>query len=488
MQLGKRLLHALCDTGASVSLVAQNVLPQSYVIDKDYGNSKLKGVTGTEIPVVGMCNMKLQIGNRVYSHRIYVVNKLQNNSLILGHDFISKYGCIIDYQDLIVSVDGTVVPMLKADKISRKPLLIACSKTTELKPHTSAFIPYYVSSKIKYSSRRKENVTLTGITDTINNCCSKLNLYTNESVVNVISGKGKVLVMNLSEKPITLYKNKKLSNLVTFDEKFVAHLNTTSENDQNFGPTKLRSRWNQNIGELFKQLGIDQNQHLTSEEKAELKALVQKFKDIFSENEDDMSTSSLMKHKIIMNTNVPIRDKFRTIPLAMQPIAEQEIEKLFKLGIIEETSSPYHASAFLVKKSSSNNSNNKWRVVSDFRLLNSHIVRTMQPLPDVDSLLSIWAGASYWTVLDFKMGYHQLELDDESKQYTASSIKGVSSFQYTKLPAGISSAPAFYQALVEKIFMGLNQFRGNSFFSMVPMNTQIFNIISFEISFVDMNI
>ena len=163
-----------------------------------------------------------------------------------------------------------------------------------------------------------------------------------------------------------------------------------------------------------------------------------------------------MKNKIVLNTNIPIRDKFRTIPLALQPIAEQEIKKLFDMKILEKSDSPYHAPAFMVKKGSSTAFNPNYRLVSDFRLLKKHIVRAMNPLPSVDSLLSTWKDSKFWATLDFKMGYHQLELDEVSKKYTAASIKGLCIFQYTKLSAGISSAPAFYQALVEKMFMGLN--------------------------------
>ena len=113
------------------------------------------------------------------------------------------------------------------------------------------------------------------ITDTINKCCSSMNLYANEAVVNVVDGKGKLLLYNLSEKPVCNYKNKKLSNLVTFDEKFISHLNTTSESEECNNKSKSRSRWDNNtIHKLYDQLEIDSNPQLSEEDKINLKALI----------------------------------------------------------------------------------------------------------------------------------------------------------------------------------------------------------------------
>ena len=45
--------------------------------------------------------------------------------------------------------DTTVVPMLKTEKITRNSLVVACSKTIELKPHTSAMVPYLILCNIE---------------------------------------------------------------------------------------------------------------------------------------------------------------------------------------------------------------------------------------------------------------------------------------------------------------------------------------------------
>ena len=102
LRLGKRLIQVLIETGASVSICTQNILPKSCVIVPISSNVKLKGVTGTDVPVIDTSHLNIQIGNRTYNHEVYVVPKLGNISFILGGDFISKHGCVIDCKNLLI--------------------------------------------------------------------------------------------------------------------------------------------------------------------------------------------------------------------------------------------------------------------------------------------------------------------------------------------------------------------------------------------------
>ena len=50
--------------------------------------------------------------------------------------------------------------------------------------------------------------------------------------------------------------------------------------------------------------------------------------------------------------------------------------------------------------------------------------------------------------------YQQIELDEEAQRYTViNTHKGL--FQYTRLPFGISSAPAIFQRVMEGLLQGI---------------------------------
>ena len=76
------------------------------------------------------------------------------------------------------------------------------------------------------------------------------------------------------------------------------------------------------------------------------------------------------------------------------------------------------------------------------------------PIPKVEDLLATLGGGEKFTKLDMIQAYQQLQLDDESKQYTTiNTHKGL--FQYTRLPYGISSAPGIFQRNMENLLQNI---------------------------------
>ena len=55
----------------------------------------------------------------------------------------------------------------------------------------------------------------------------------------------------------------------------------------------------------------------------------------------------------------------------------------------------------------------------------------------------------YFTVLDAKSGYHQIEIDEEHKERTAFTVGPLGFFEYNRMPFGLSNSPATYQRLME---------------------------------------
>ena len=76
------------------------------------------------------------------------------------------------------------------------------------------------------------------------------------------------------------------------------------------------------------------------------------------------------------------------------------------------------------------------------------------PIPKVEDLLATLGGGEKFTKLDMSQAYQQLQVDDESKQYTTiNTRKGL--FQYTRLPYGISSGPGIFQRNMENLLQNI---------------------------------
>ena len=95
-----------------------------------------------------------------------------------------------------------------------------------------------------------------------------------------------------------------------------------------------------------------------------------------------------------------------------------------------------------------------FRVVLDFRALNALVLKDCYPLPNIDKYLSALADVGLFTAGDLLQGFHQVELDEESKPKTAFSTPW-GQFAFTRMPMGLTSSPGAFMRLVDAMMRGL---------------------------------
>ena len=94
------------------------------------------------------------------------------------------------------------------------------------------------------------------------------------------------------------------------------------------------------------------------------------------------------------------------------------------------------------------------RVCGDYRQANQAIKRERHPIPTVDELLQDMSGATKFSKVDLKAGYHQILLDKESRSITTfTTHRGL--FRYKRLPFGISAASEIFQNAIQNALQGL---------------------------------
>ena len=62
----------------------------------------------------------------------------------------------------------------------------------------------------------------------------------------------------------------------------------------------------------------------------------------------------------------------------------------------------------------------------------------------------------FYSVFYMKSGYHQVEIGEEHKSYTAYTAGPLGFYEYNHLPFGLSNAPATYQRLMESCLSDLS--------------------------------
>ena len=146
----------------------------------------------------------------------------------------------------------------------------------------------------------------------------------------------------------------------------------------------------------------------------------------------------------------PIAQKLRPPPFGLRDKIEQKLEELVKSEIIEsvEGPTPWVSPVIVVSKPSG-----VVRLCVHMRKANEAVVRERHPIPTVDDILFQLDGSTVFSKLDLKWGFHQIELEQQSRTITTfNTHKGL--YRYKRLMFGISSASELYQYTSQQALVG----------------------------------
>ena len=87
------------------------------------------------------------------------------------------------------------------------------------------------------------------------------------------------------------------------------------------------------------------------------------------------------------------------------------------------------------------------------RRVNTAVIRERYPIPTIEEILQDLTGACVFSKLDLRWGYHQIELDEQSKQYTTFATH-TGLYRYKHLMFGVSAAPEIYQHVIQQSLQG----------------------------------
>ncbi|KAL0554942.1 hypothetical protein IC582_008872 [Cucumis melo] len=143
---------------------------------------------------------------------------------------------------------------------------------------------------------------------------------------------------------------------------------------------------------------------------------------------------------------VPIsRAPYRMAPAELKELKVQ-LQELLDKGFIRPSVSPWGAPVLFVKEK-----DGSMRLCIDYRELNKVTVKNRYPLPRIDDLFDQLQGATVFSKIDLRSGYHQLRIKDEDVPKTAFRSR-YGHYEFIVMSFGLTNAPAVFMDLMNRVF------------------------------------
>lgn len=190
---------------------------------------------------------------------------------------------------------------------------------------------------------------------------------------------------------------------------------------------------------------------VSSETYKKLSGILQVHRGVFASTVEKLTYTTNVSAEIRTTSDTAVYSRFYPYPVGVAEFVNNEIEDLHRNGIIQRSSSPYNNPVWVVdKKGIDADGKKKKRLVIDFRKLNEHTVDDKYPVPDIGNILANLGTGKFFSKLDLKSGFYQINLREEDRQKTAfSTLSG--KWEFCRLPLGLKNSPSIFQRAIDDI-------------------------------------
>lgn len=405
------------DTGSSVNVISSHFAEKIGASSKSRKDIFIRGIGGGLLSPQGEAEITLDLETTRIQEKFLIVRDCPYE-LLGGLPFCRAVRLLIDFSKRELQLNGESLRLhLNSSALAHNDVLSArCHEHIRIEPRTE------IAVQVKIA---RDGVHLVEPNNTLRN-----GLQVARTVTKIVQGTGVIRVANPTMSPVNLLSGTKLGWATSIHN---AQLAVIAPEDT----------------QVSQDFDVETGDQLRPHERGELLSLIDRFRHLFTGEDNPIRQTHVTEHVIDTGDSRPIHQHpYRHSPFERKLI-EKQVEEMLRDGIIRESRSPWSSPVVLVKKP-----NGTWRFCVDFRRVNEVTKKDVHPLPRIDDILDVLQGSKYFTTLDLTSGYWQVKIKEEDKLKTAFAC-GPGLYEFNVVPFGLCNAPATFQRMINKVLSGL---------------------------------
>ena len=492
-------LFGMIDTGSGVSILSlsayKKIAPQHELNLSPY-DLELFAANGKTITTVGIAeDVSFQLGGHTLKTNFVVIaDHIGSEDFLLGRNFLRTYNVLVDLAAMKVTIRDPETPrffkavhevsdqepsfVVSAEEVTLGPFerKVVRAKIITQRPNVFHFRNVMVNPcNVKSNAVFVSEDTLTSVGEdgvvflALKNQTAKEGVRIKEQTV---IGKAVLTTFVFNSVPIQdsreasklsaefvnqVHRDLDLDTSSEFSSFAQNFLSSTEPSEMGLSENEKRKRTDP---QLLKPIpGPDLSSVLSSwgeGARDKLASVLSEYDDLFMKNKSDIGRCKIAKHRIELEPEaIPHREGARRMSPDKAAKANQEVQNLLALGLIQPSYSPWASGIVMVKKKSG-----ELRFCCDFRPLNDVTVKDAFPLPRIDESLSRIANAKIFTSIDLAWAFWQIPLKKRDRRKTAFACE-LGLFEWRRMPFGLCNASATFQRSITRALQKIQQRHGS---------------------------
>ena len=439
-------IRILADSGSQVTIIPKRFISATQLLELQQTDVQFKAYNGSSVPIMGyiFLDIPLRTPDVLANCKVYVCDN--SFTPVMGSPELLRFGNFsVDTQrsllfigDLTARIDPITVNQYKELKVNLiRPAMDDMNSQQRVRLY---------ADKEFTIPRSSEKVMFIGGLSRLSNgtYISKSQLLSNQLLV---GGAMNNIVSECSKFGVQLLNTGETDHVIRKGD-FVCEINKVSRSDiyscstnANIIPSGIRLR------KILNEMNI--NSDAPEKYKELFKEVVGRYQHLFALDDEPLGLTNVTEFEVNTGTNAPVAAGIYRTPFHLRSEMNRIIKKNVEDGIMEEISSPWSAPCLLVKKA-----NGSYRLVCDYRKLNSCVDMDCYPLPNIRDSLNHLSKSTVFCSADLMSGFHQIKCNESAKVKLAITTE---SGQYTwnRMPMGVKNAPPTFQRVMDKVMRGI---------------------------------